>query len=127
MHQANLFQLLSDTSSMATWMQYLYMQAPIDGLFGNETITGVPVQITAVDPNNNTVNLGTATTDGISGTYALNWTPTIPGIYKIYATFAGDNSYGSSFATTYATVSSISITPTPTTTADLQASSLPQT
>jgi len=105
-------------ASMTIWMQYLYMQAPIGGLFNNETITGVPVTISAVDPNNQTVNLGTVTTDGTSGTFALNWTPTIPGLYKIYASFAGDDSYSSSFATTYATVSvPPSATPTPTPTA----------
>ena len=30
-------------ASMATQMEYLYMQHPIDGLYHNETITGVPV------------------------------------------------------------------------------------
>jgi hypothetical protein len=33
------------------------------------------------------------------------WNPTIPGQYKITATFAGDQSYGKSWSTTYAVVS----------------------
>jgi len=38
------------------------------------------------------------------GNFGFSWTPTIAGQYKISATFAGDDSYGSSWATTYATV-----------------------
>jgi hypothetical protein len=90
--------------SMTTYMEYLHCQMPIDGLWHNETVTGVPVSIDAVDPNNNVVHIATVTTDGKSGSFGYNWTPTITGNYKIAATFAGDDSYGSSSATTYATV-----------------------
>jgi hypothetical protein len=93
-------------ASMATWMEYLHMQQPIDGLWHNETIYGVPVSINAVDPNGNAVHIATVTSDGTSGTFAYTWTPTIAGNYKIFATFAGDDSYGSSFATAYANVGS---------------------
>jgi hypothetical protein len=103
-------------SSMTTWMQYLHMQQPIDGLWHNETIAGVPVSLDAVDPNGNFVHISTVTTDGTTGTYGYTWTPTIAGDYKIFATFAGDDSYGSSFATTYATAVNAPTTTTPTTT-----------
>ena len=42
--------------------------------------------------------------EGYSGTYAYTWTPDIPGQYQITATFIGDESYGSSFATAYPSV-----------------------
>ena len=61
-------------------------------------------------------HIATVTSEGYSGTYAYEWTPTIPATTKITATFSGDDSYGSSFATAYATVaqaSSATATPTP--------------
>ena len=48
--------------------------------------------------------LHTVTSDGYSGTFACNWKPDIAGQYTITATFMGDDSYGSSFATTYVNV-----------------------
>ena len=46
----------------------------------------------------------------LSGTFAYTWTPTISGQYKIIATFAGSDAYGSSSATTNAVVI---VAPTP--------------
>jgi hypothetical protein len=89
--------------SMSTYMEFLHQQRPIDGFFHNVTVTGVPIAITVIDPNNNWFNLGTVTSDE-KGNFGFSWTPTIAGQYKISATFAGDDSYGSSWATTYATV-----------------------
>ncbi len=93
---------ISDTL-MATWMDHLNLQMPIDGINHNITITGVPVSIDAVDPNGNPVHVGDATTD-VRGTFHFTWTPTISGDYQIIATFAGSNAYGSSSADTYTTV-----------------------
>ena len=87
--------------SMSTYMEYLHQQRPIDGFYHNVTVTGVPISLDAIDPNNNYVNLGTVTSDE-KGNFGLSWTPTIAGQYKITATFAGDDSYGNSWATTYA-------------------------
>ena len=42
--------------SMATQMEYLHMQHPIDGLDHNLTMTGVPVTLTAIDPNGNVIS-----------------------------------------------------------------------
>jgi outer membrane protein assembly factor BamB len=89
--------------SMSTYMEFLHQQRPIDGFYHNVTVTGVPVTITVIDPNNNWFNLGTVTSDE-KGNFGFSWTPTIAGQYKISATFSGDDSYGSSWATTYATV-----------------------
>jgi outer membrane protein assembly factor BamB len=85
--------------SMSEWMKYVYMQ------FERPTDTvGVEVTLTALDPNGNTVPLGTATSDA-SGTFGFAWvTPDVPGKYKITATFAGSKSYYGSFAETYAVV-----------------------
>ncbi len=87
--------------SIDTQMNYLHMQRPIDGLWGNETITGVPVSLDTVDPNGNFIHIGDVTTDGYSGTFGFMFTPEVPGTYTIMATFMGDESYGSSFAQTY--------------------------
>jgi hypothetical protein len=94
------------TESMGPYMEYLHMQHQMP-----TTIIGVPVSIDAVDPNGNFVHLATVTSDGTSGTFAYTWTPTIAGNYKIMATFGGDDSYGSSFATSYTNVVNA---PTPT-------------
>ena len=103
-------------SSMNTWMNYLYMQEPITGYLGNATVTGVPVSIDAIDPNGNFVHIATVTSDGTTGTFGYTWTPTVVGTYKITATFGGDDSYGGSWAATYASVAqaaSSTVTPTP--------------
>ncbi len=90
--------------SMSAYMEYLHMQRPIDGFYHNVTVTGVPVSIDVIDPNNNFFHIATVTSDE-KGNFGYTWTPDIAGQYKITATFAGDESYGSSWATTYATVS----------------------
>ena len=86
--------------SMSTQMAYLNMQFPIAGFLGNETITGVPVTLTAVDPNGNVVDIGATTTNGYYGTFSYMWTPDLAGKYSVTATFMGDDSYGSSWAET---------------------------
>jgi len=86
--------------SMSIQMEYLHLQRPIDGIWGNETITGVPVALTAISSTGDYVDLGTVTTDGYYGTFDFAWTPSTEGVYKIIASFAGDESYGSSSAST---------------------------
>jgi outer membrane protein assembly factor BamB len=79
---------------MGDWMEYIYMQKPFPG-----NAKGVDVSIDVIDANGNFRNVGTATSD-TSGTYSLVWEPDIPGQYSVIATFAGSESYASSFATT---------------------------
>ena len=86
--------------SMATQMEYLHMQHPIDGLDHNLTMTGVPVTLTAIDSNGNVIEIGTATTNAYYGTFSYEWTPPNEGKYTITASFLGDDSYGSSSAGT---------------------------
>jgi hypothetical protein len=86
--------------SMTTQMEYLHMQFPVDGIWHNLTMTGVPVTLTAIDSTGNYVNIGKATTSGYYGTYEMAWVPPAEGTYKIIASFAGDDSYGSSAAST---------------------------
>jgi hypothetical protein len=94
-------------------MDYLYMQNSTL-LNAPPACIGVPVTLTAVDSNGNAVTIGTATSND-KGTYGFQWTPTTPGLYTVYATFAGSNSYYSSSAATYATVSTApTVSPTPT-------------
>jgi hypothetical protein len=82
--------------SQATYMDYLYMQQPIDGIFHNETVLGVPVRLIAIDSSNNIIEIGTVTSD-VSGHFESAWTPTAEGVYKITATFEGSESYGTSW------------------------------
>ena len=90
--------------SMDTQMDYLHLQRPIDGIYNNETITGVPVMLSAIGTDGSYVDLGTVTTNGYYGTFGLKWTPETEGDFEIVASFAGDDSYGSSGAATYVTV-----------------------
>jgi outer membrane protein assembly factor BamB len=90
--------------SMTTQMEYLHMQHPIDGVGHDEMITGVPVTLTAIDSDGFGYNLGTVTTSGYHGTFGKAWTPTKQDTYEIVASFEGDDSYGSSGASTFITV-----------------------
>jgi len=86
--------------SMTTYMEYLHMQKPIpDGY----TVTGVPVMLLAFDSDGGVIDIGTTSTD-MSGKFAYAWTPPDEGLYKITATFLGDDSYGSSWDETAVTV-----------------------
>ena len=95
--------------SMTTQMNYLYANAPQP-----TDTTGVPVTITAIDPNNNTETLGTVTTDA-SGSYSLPWTPPVSGPYTITTTFAGTGAYYGSSAETHIYISAPTTTVAPTT------------
>jgi hypothetical protein len=85
---------------MTTQMEYLHMQIPIGGLWGNSTMTGVNVKLIAMDPNGNSVDIGTAVTDPYHGTFSIAWTPDTVGPYNIIASFEGSGAYGSSSAAT---------------------------
>ncbi len=99
--------------SMSTQMEYLHLQQPIMGIWNNVTMTGVPVSLDILDPNDNNERIETVVTDAYSGTFGYTWKPEIAGQYKVTATFIGDDSYGSSFATTYVSVAEPEATPTP--------------
>jgi hypothetical protein len=103
---------VSDTSQEG-FMEYLYQQQAMP-----QNTTGVPVTISAIDPNGNTIDLGTATSDS-NGFYKLavnsNQLGAGPGAYQIIANFAGSNSYGGSHAESAFTINSPpAATPTPT-------------
>jgi hypothetical protein len=100
---------ISDKDQTA-WMEYLHMQKPKP-----TDAVGVQVKLTAIDPNGNTQDIGIATSDS-NGNYGIMWTPPVEGQYKVTATFAGTNSYGSSDATTYFGVSPAGPAASPTTT-----------
>ena len=97
-------------ASMSQWMEYVYEQQPCP-----TNVTGVTVTLSVLDSNGNHYNIGTATTDG-SGTYALTWTPSIPGNYTIYANFAGTQSYYGSAAEAHMYAGSPAPTAAPTAT-----------
>jgi hypothetical protein len=100
---------VSDASQTA-WMEYVYQQQPCP-----TNTVGVTVTLMALDPNGNYANIGTATSDA-NGLFAINFTPTVPGIYHIYATFSGSNSYWGSQAENVVSVTSapaVTAAPTP--------------
>ena len=101
------------------WMEYLYMQKPMP-----TNATGVPVTLTAFDPNGNTENIGTVTSDK-DGIFATSWTPPVPGVYKITATFAGSESYFESHAETAMAVSAAPTAQAPISTPPSSATSPP--
>jgi WD40 repeat protein len=81
-------------ASMSEWMQYVYMQfpMPIDA-------KGVPITLSVLDSNGNYREIGTTTSD-TNGFFKFKWTPNIEGEYTVYASFAGSESYWSSYAET---------------------------
>jgi len=100
---------VASDASMKDWMEYVYQQQPEPTNF-----TGVPVTLTAIDPNGNFITLGTATTAS-NGLYHYTWTPpSVPGSYLITATFAGTNGYWGSNAQTAMVVQNAPATPAPT-------------
>ena len=72
------------------------MQKPIPSDY---TVTGVPVQLLAIGSNGNVIEIGTTTSD-VSGSFKMAWTPPNEDVYTVTATFAGDESYGSSWGET---------------------------
>jgi len=79
---------------MDEWMEYLYKQQACPTY-----AEGVEVTLDAMDPNGNFIHIGTVTSD-MSGIFSHLWTPENEGKYSIIATFAGSESYGSSYAET---------------------------
>ncbi len=90
--------------SMSLQMEYLHLSMPQGGLFNNQTITGVPVSLTAIGSDGTVIDLGKATTNGYSGAFNFAWTPPKEGTYDIIASFSGDDSYSSSISTTAVSV-----------------------
>jgi hypothetical protein len=88
--------------SMRAWMEFLHMQKPCP-----TTSTGVPVQLLAMRHSDRSIiEIGTVTSD-TSG-FKYEWTPPDDDLYTITASFAGDESYGSSWGYT-----GLSVGPTP--------------
>ena len=83
---------------MSEWMDYLHGQNATM-INSPPTPDGVPVQLTAVSSSGSVTDLGTVTSDS-SGTFGTMWAPSAAGMYTVYATFAGSNSYWSSNAET---------------------------
>lgn len=82
---------VSDASQKG-WMQYVYFQKPCP-----TDVTGVDVKLKVIDPNGNTYDIGTATSDAY-GHYSLMWQPPVPGKYTVIASFAGTESYYPSYS-----------------------------
>jgi hypothetical protein len=102
---------VSDASESA-WMEYVYHQRPWPA-----NATGVPVDITLIDPNHNIVNLPATTSDS-SGHFSVavntNTLAAGPGMYTVIVSFPGTNAYYPSSAESSFVVTSAPPTPIPT-------------
>jgi outer membrane protein assembly factor BamB len=96
--------------SMTAWMEHLHMNRPVP-----TNTTGVPVKLIAIGSDGTTIDIGSATSDA-DGHFSLKWTPTKEDLYKITATFEGDESYWSSSAFTDIAVGSAAVSPITTST-----------
>jgi outer membrane protein assembly factor BamB len=76
------------------WMEYVYMHQPKP-----TDATGVEVIFETLDPNGNFYEIGRTTSDA-DGFYSYAFTPEVPGLYTIIASFEGSNSYYGSQAKT---------------------------
>jgi hypothetical protein len=90
------------------WMQYVYFQKPRP-----TNATGVDVTLKVIDPNGNTYDIGTATSDAY-GHYSLMYKPEVPGTFTVIASFAGTESYYQSYSEAAFGVADAAPTPTPT-------------
>jgi len=93
--------------SMSDWMQYIYQQKPRP-----TNITGVKVTLSVIDGNDNLREIGIITSND-DGYFSLNWTPDIAGLYTVYASFDGSESYWPSHAVTSFAVDSAAPTSSP--------------
>jgi len=97
-------------ADMSEWMDYLHMQNA--ALLNDPPIPdGVTVSISAVDSSGGFTDLGT-TTSNYAGQFAISWTPPSEGIYQIFASFAGSDSYYGSYEGTALSVGPATQTPT---------------
>jgi hypothetical protein len=96
---------------MSQFMEAVYEQQPM-----LTNTTGVSVTLSVVDSNGNYRQIGTTTTDAVTGTFGLTWTPDIPGNYTVIASFAGSQSYYASSAKSYFYASAAAPTAAPTAT-----------
>ena len=101
-------------ASMAQQMEYLHMQQPLTGLWQNQSMTGVPVLLTAISSAGNVINIGTTMSNPYYGTFAMAWTPPSADTWTITATYAGSYSYSTSSAATNLLVTAAAATATPT-------------
>jgi hypothetical protein len=83
---------------MGAWMEYLFQQQRYP-----EDAKGVTVKLSAIDPNGNYQDIGTAQAD-VHGVFGKSWVPPVPGDYYVVAEFEGSKAYGPSSAATYFTV-----------------------
>jgi hypothetical protein len=92
---------------MTEWMEFQYHERPMP-----TSAQGVEVSIDTIDPNNNLVHIGNATSD-INGQYSYVFKPEIPGKYTIISTFYGSGSYFKSHGETAMAVGDAAPTASP--------------
>jgi len=95
--------------NMSDWMLYVHKQFPRPA-----DVTGVEVVLNVLDPNDNFYEVGRTTSDA-GGYFGCEFTPDVPGLYKIIASFEGSGAYYGSFAETFINVEEApAATPAPT-------------
>jgi len=86
-------------ASMSEWMMYVYKTEQLQTM----DVTGVTVQLEAVDPKGGYLYIGAATTD-MYGNYGFTFNPQIEGKYMIMASFKDTGAYYGSTDTDYLAV-----------------------
>ena len=82
--------------SISGWMEYLVMQKPMP-----KTVSGVNVELYAIDETGAASYIDTVCTDPLNGgVFRKLWTPPKEGTYIITAVFRGSKSYWGSYAST---------------------------
>jgi hypothetical protein len=104
--------------NMSAWMLHVYKQFELP-----TNVLGVDVVVSVLDPNNNCYEVATTTSDA-SGYFGCTFTPLVPGLYTVIATFEGSGAYYGSFAETFVNVdeapaATTQPTPTPASIADM--------
>ena len=96
--------------SMTTQMEYIHLQAPIDGIWHNITIEGVTVNLSAIGSNGTVSEIGNVITNPYFGTFSKAWVPPTEETFTVIASFEGSDAYGSSSA-----ASAVAVGPAPAT------------
>jgi hypothetical protein len=104
--------------NMSAWMLHVYKQFELPA-----NVVGVDVVVSVLDPNNNCYEVATTASDA-SGYFGCTFTPLVPGLYTVIATFEGSGAYYGSFAETFINVdeapaATAAPTPTPASIADM--------
>ncbi len=83
--------ILSSSIAMSLGTAIVLKGTIVDDASG-APITSVPVKLSAVDPNGNSLFIGSVNSD-VSGAFSITWIPVVPGEYTVIVNFEGSQTY----------------------------------